>query len=149
MNLPTHPNESFRKRNPHLYPEYMKREHVFDRFVKEFDKHHPQPQPPKRIRQSTKPLMNKLEQEWLNYRVATCHDNPIPQSIGFRLGNGVVYWPDFVAPHFTSAWEIKGKQSLQDDSVVKIKVAARLYPSIRWVLVWKHNGQWQEQVVLP
>lgn len=108
-----------------------------------------QPKPTKRIRQSTKPLLNKLEQEWFDYATAIYHERIMPQSLGFRLGNGVVYWPDFVSHSFTHAWEIKGRQPIQDDSVVKIKVAARLYPQIKWSLVWKEGGHWKDQIVLP
>lgn len=104
----------------------------------------------KRIRQSSKPLLNKLEAEW-GEALKAAYSNPVPQSVGFRLGNGVVYWPDFVSLECCMAWEVKGNQPIQDDSVVKIKVAARLYPQITWVLVWrdKITKDWCEQVVLP
>lgn len=138
--IPTQVSESVRRKNPHLYGPAPVYDNTYERS-----------KPAKRIRQSSKPVLNKLEQGWLDYaKRQFAHERPImAQSIGFRLGNGVVYWPDFVSESFTHAWEIKGRQPIQDDSVVKIKVAARLFPQIEWRLVWKNfNGAWVEQKVL-
>jgi hypothetical protein len=104
----------------------------------------------KRIRQSEKPLMNKLETEWYqrpneDMRWMRC------QAITFKLANGVRFTPDFVwlcSSDRLRAYEIKGKHAW-DDSLVKLKFAATAYPQIEWYLCWKQNGQWQEQRVLP
>lgn len=110
--------------------------------------------PKKRIRQNTKGP-NKLEREamemlkaqkpWLIFRFHT---------LTVILANGVRYTPDIVAfnknPHIStmSCVEVKGKQ-MWDDAVVKVKVAAHEWPHIKWGLMWKENGQWQTQEVLP
>jgi hypothetical protein len=46
------------------------------------------------------------------------------------------------------AWEVKGPHSW-DDSIVKLKVAAHEWRAIRFVLIWKENGRWQQQEILP
>lgn len=115
----------------------------------------PCPKPPKRIRQSSKPLMNKLESEWLEvlktrFRIVTT------QSLRFMLGNGIWYKPDFVAwptglesqDLRMRAFEVKGPRAFRG-GFENLKVAAHQYPQIKWTLVWKQDGQWKEQVVLP
>jgi hypothetical protein len=119
---------------------------------------------PKRMRQRTKPLLNKLESAFLNLLFHRCQFTKIHcQAIRFQLANGMAYTPDLFAfdwpdhdessgnpvtwPH---AWEIKGPHAW-DDSIAKLKMAAKLYPEITWILAWKDKvtGQWQEQRVLP
>jgi hypothetical protein len=116
----------------------------------------PSPPKAKRIRQDSKPLLNKLEQEFFDYLTAEYDvENLRAQAITYRIGNGVRFTPDLTGhiwnppaePHFT-AWEVKGKHAW-DDALVKLKVAAGLYPEIDWILVWKENGEWKEQRVLP
>lgn len=158
-----HPiSESVRKRNPHLYPDLL--EPNMEKFVEQLAAAHPPPpkRQSKRIRQSSKPLMNKLETEfyqqlidrdkshsenWYHLRI---------QSKKFKIGNGVYYCPDFTAivtkrdedwGPTEYAFEVKG--FMRDDAAVKIKVAATTYPEISWFLVWKENGVWREQEVKP
>lgn len=120
--------------------------------------------PPKRIRQSSKPLLNKLEAEWLERLKA--HDpvtgwkgghngyafNIRSQAKRYRLGNGIWYKPDFTATVDLreTAWEVKGPRAFRG-GFENLKVAASLYPEIKWVLVWKDpaTGAWQRQEVLP
>ena len=143
---PQQVSESVRRLNPHLYSALNSHSVA--------PTTHPDPsggiKTPKRIRQSSKPLLNKLETEW-GEALKSAYSNPVPQAVGFRLGNGVVYWPDFVSLECCMAWEVKGNQPIQDDSVVKIKVAARLFPGITWILVWKDKvtKDWCTQKVLP
>ena len=107
---------------------------------------------PKRIRQSTKPLMNKLEGEFLAWlRAFYPSEKFYPQSIRFRLANGVTYSPDIVSFTWsdqTTVWEVKGKMAW-DDAIVKLKVFAAQYPEIRVRLAWKQNNRWEQQEVLP
>lgn len=51
------------------------------------------------------------------------------------------YTPDFLAvsKKFTM-YEIKG--FMRDDAMVKIKVAAELFPWFKWVLVTRKKGEW-------
>ena len=75
----------------------------------------------------------------------------IPQGMRFRLGNGIWYCPDFVRIPLDNlpmqAIEVKGPHAFRG-GFENLKVAANLYPEITWVLVWKDNGIWQEQIIL-
>lgn len=109
------------------------------------------PKPKKRIRQSSKPLSNKLEAECGHYlREKFPHAGVYEQAITLRLGNGVKYTPDWVVVSAlqTTVYEVKGKK-VWDDSVAKLKVAASLYHFWEWYLIWKDKDGWQTQVVLP
>ncbi len=103
---------------------------------------------PKRIRQSSKPLLNKLEQEFRNTRL--CGMGYHDQAIRFRLGNGIWYKPDFVwfGDGRVTAYEIKGPYAFRG-GYENLKVAASLYPEVRWTLAWKEGGLWKKQEVLP
>ena len=103
-----------------------------------------------RIRQDTKPLMNKLEAAWLSEVLKRTNPSARPQALKFRLGNGIAYKPDFVdfTGETVTCWEVKGPHAFRG-GFENLKVAAAAYPEIRWVLVWKVAGEWQQQVVLP
>src|SRR5512139_1038441 len=118
----------------------------------------PAPISAKRIRQSDKPLLNKLEAEFYEIIRHRYPNYPpvMPQAVKLKLANNCWYCPDFFAllwprdnaPSAPRAWEIKGKHAW-DDALVKIKVAAAAWPDIRFSLHWKDNGAWQEQEILP
>lgn len=108
-----------------------------------------------RIRQAKEPKLNKLEAEALEWLRATLSGYSVqPHALRLRLANGVVYTPDVIANPIClptarlRAYEIKGPHAW-DDSIVKLKVAAGTWPTIQFTLVWKQDGQWQEQIVLP
>jgi hypothetical protein len=129
----------FRKRNPHL----------FCKPVMDDDDAHQIAKPGKpRLRQKTKGP-NKLEAEWGKRLGSGGVDCVRHNAIAFRLANGVVYWPDWTGRvvGMPCAWEVKG--FMRDDAAVKLKVAASLYPEVRWFLVWKEGKEWKEQEVLP
>ena len=133
--------DAVRRRNPHLFGQVEVQA----------------PTPRTRLRQSSKPLMNKLEQEWFDI-VKRQHPNlpsPRPQAKTYRIGNGVRFTPDVTASIWPSdegaretAWEVKGRRAW-DDAIVKLKIAATTLPEVRWILVWKENGEWKEQIILP
>ena len=114
--------------------------------------------PGKRVRQSAKPLMNKLETEWLNIiKDRSPNYPPIRiQSLRFRLSRSSWYKPDFFAalwptpdgPAKATAWEVKGPHAFRG-GLENLKMAASLYPEVRWLLVWKESGSWKEQEILP
>lgn len=111
------------------------------------------PMPAKRIRQSTKPLSNPLETEFGQYLQANYPNASTKfyeQAITLRLGNGLKYTPDWVVciSLRTYCFEVKGKH-VWDDSIAKLKMAATVYPKWGWYLVWKQDGQWSMQKVLP
>lgn len=106
--------------------------------------------PKKRLRQSFKKI-NKLESEafsWLSYKLGS--DMLFTQAITFQIANGCKYTPDIV--FFTEignmfAYECKGKH-MWDDSIVKLKVAAKQFQKIQFFMMWKDRGIWQEQRIL-
>lgn len=106
--------------------------------------------PSRRLRQDHKPLMNKLEREYYDRFLRNETDLCI-QAVRFKLANGLWYKPDFFCPHLTSnpiGIEVKGPHAFRG-GFENLKMAAHQYPWIKWVLVWKDQGQWQEQTVLP
>ena len=119
----------------------------------------PNPKPGKRVRQSSRPLMNKLETEWfVQLNLKFFPGQIAAQALKFRLGNGIWYKPDFIvfgdtfngpSEYNAVAYEVKGPHSFRG-GMENLKVAAGLYRKISWRLVWKdENGQWREQEILP
>ncbi len=107
-------------------------------------------EPEKRIRQSTKPLMNGLETAFYNeFLLGRYPPEKIQiQAITVRLANGLRYTPDFFTLSDLIAWEVKGKW-VDGDSFPKLKMAAAVFPEVRWWLAWKTENGWQRQDVLP
>lgn len=119
----------------------------------------------KRIRQDTKPLMNKLEQEWFNHLAADSKITMLrPQALRFKLANGAWYKPDITGwvsvvpvvpavpgPAVLTAWECKGPSQMKnvDRGMLALKCAAAQWPEIKFILVWKQDGVFRTQEVLP
>lgn len=110
----------------------------------------------KRIRQSTKPLLNNLEEEFMLTLVPQFDEAGwivVPQSIRFRLANGLYYKPDFLVigqPGVSTmvGYEVKGPHAFRG-GFENLKMAAHQYTWITWVLAWKDDGNWMYQTVLP
>lgn len=108
------------------------------------------PKTAKRIRQSSKPLMNGLEKDYLLQLICGIPPSKIKaQAVTLKLANGLRYTPDFFAFHDGKimAWEVKGAFAYED-SIVKLKVAAVAWPEIQFTLAWKKGGVWKEQRIL-
>lgn len=116
----------------------------------------------KRIRQSSKPLMNKLEQDWFNYlsRTLPADIRLRAQAKKYRLANGSWYKPDMTATTLDlgpalwreTAWECKGPKQMKGISrgMLTLKFAASAWPEVRFVLVYKdESGNWKQENVLP
>lgn len=107
-----------------------------------------------RVRQSSKPLMNKLESDCFAMLAATgLFDRLRAQAKRFRLGNGIWFKVDITGIDTRdgrdTAWEVKGPHAWQS-GIQPLKVAAGLYPEIRWLLIWKgEKGAWKQQEILP
>lgn len=110
----------------------------------------------KRIRQRSGSKLNKLEHEFLGYLEFNMRQHShYAQSLTFLLANGVRFTPDFISisklTGMMIAHETKGY--MRDDAAVKIKVAASVFPLIKWNLVTKlgkrKGGGWQIDEVLP
>jgi hypothetical protein len=110
----------------------------------------------KRISQSSKPEMNKLETECFEMlkRQFPQFPAPRPQAIKFKLARNAFYKPDLFSFSWVggrpTAWEVKGMRGKNiDRGKLALKVAASAWPEIRFVLAWKDNGQWFNQEILP
>ena len=107
----------------------------------------------KRIRQRSGPLMNKLEAEWFEILKASGWMNNLrPQARRYKLGNGIWYKPDITGNDTRdgreTAYEVKGPHAFRG-GFENLKVAAGLWQEVKWILVWKKDGDWQQQEVLP
>lgn len=117
-----------------------------------------------RIRQD-RSQPNKLEREWMGRLLLDFPDEQFHfNAMRFRLGNGVWYKPDFFCfDHYwpedasrsfkgiharPTAWEVKGPKAWRGGFEF-LKIAAHAWPKVRWVLVWKDDGGWNEEEVLP
>jgi hypothetical protein len=97
--------------------------------------------------------MNKTEALFFAHLKATHPGAWIEREpVALKLGNGVRYNPDFMVADSAgssqlTAYEVKGH--MRDDAAVKLKVAARLFPFIRFVLVWRDRraGTWATQEI--
>lgn len=105
--------------------------------------------PGKRLRQDSKPLMNKLEQKWAAVLAAKLKGNKIhAQAIRFKLANGIWFKVDFCSFELETCWEVKGPHAFRG-GFENLKCAADRYPEFQWLLVWQEDGSWREQRVLP
>lgn len=112
----------------------------------------------KRLRQNASGL-NKTEAAFFVHLSNTfLAGRVLTQCVTLKLANGVRYTPDFTVTRdatnghsepvtAVSAYEVKG--FMRDDAAVKLKVAASLYPWIKFHLVSKRKGGgWDVQEVL-
>jgi len=129
------------KGNAHLFPG-MNPHYIGTKVV---------PDSPKRIRQSGRPVLNKLESEFLAYQQARYPGVIFRcQAITFKLANGLRFTPDIVNLEDGIAWEVKGPHAF-DGALDKLKMAAAVYKEFSWLLAWKYKptGVWTVQQVLP
>ena len=87
--------------------------------------------------------LNKTERAFLEY-LRREHRWIGVQCLTLKLGDDCRYTPDLWthgSDGFT-AWEVKG--FWRDDAKVKIKVAARIYPMIRFIVVSKDRDGWTQ-----
>lgn len=97
--------------------------------------------------------LNKTEAAFAEWLRETYRTEPMREGLGFRLGNGCVYWPDFITfQSFPSvrAYEVKG--FMRDDAAVKIKAAATRFPSVQFFLAFRDKSKpsgWRIEEVLP
>jgi len=136
-------SEATRKRNPELYG-------VKSITVTNYS---PVKKEAKRIRQDEKPLLNKLESQWLHILKIKYPDVEIrAQSWRVRIANGSWFKVDFCAliNGRWTAWECKGPKQGKNVArgTLALKCAAGIYSEVDWILVWKEDGKWQEQKVL-
>ena len=112
------------------------------------------PKPPQRIRQSSKPLLNKLETSCLRDVLEPMYPSQriVSQGMRVKIAGSAWYKVDFWVPAVQEAHEVKGPKVMknqQSRQMLALKVAATTWPEIKWFLHWHENGQWQSQIVLP
>lgn len=106
---------------------------------------------------SDEAALNKTEKRWLEilrsrgFAFVGIHTHTL------KLAHDCRYTPDFFtvdSANYSNAdygmvfWEVKGKH-IWEDSLIKIRTAARIFPFYRFVLAqWKDN-QWTEKVIRP
>lgn len=115
-----------------------------------------------RLRQKHGPALNKTEAaflDWLRLSPEGEGREILPQSVTLLIANGCRYTPDFFLPPVWRgkvhggitplAYEVKG--FMREDAAVKLKVAARTYPWIRFYLVSRKGRAhpWRIQEILP
>jgi hypothetical protein len=108
-------------------------------------------QPKRRLRQSQKPLLNKLETQFWAHLCAAYPPNTIHcQAKRYELARGIWYKPDFVVTYAGQeiAYEVKGPKVFRG-GFENLKVAARVWPEVRFVLTWKAEKAWGFQAILP
>ena len=94
--------------------------------------------------------LNKLERAWLAVLRERGADWIGIEPFGLKLAsNRCRYHPDFITlvDGQLTAWETKG--FMRDDAFTKLKVAAREYPFIRFILVKREGGRWIETEINP
>jgi hypothetical protein len=129
--LPSTPSKSTLTRNPHLWPAQELTKGV---------------QVPKTQNIATEEQrLNKTERRFLAILRARHGQNVRVQAITLVLANRCRYTPDFSVCFFGKLilWEIKGG-FIREDSWIKLKMAARLYPEFDFVMAQWKNGEWTE-----
>jgi hypothetical protein len=94
--------------------------------------------------------LNKTEAAFLAYLRGLGVQNIAIQAVTFKIGDDCRYTPDFISVNEgrIEAWEVKG--FFRDDAKVKIKVAARMFRWVCFVLVFREKGGgWTMKRVLP
>jgi len=94
--------------------------------------------------------LNKTEAAYLEYLKRLNMPWIGVQSLRLRLANNTTYTPDFIVidkEGVINAREVKG--FWRDDARVKIKVAARLYPWMRFTAATKNKSGWEHEEIKP
>lgn len=127
MKLPDNPSDAVRRRNLHL-----------------FAKQASAPEQLKQACSTDEAKLNKTEREFF-VQLRRLHPGCRigVQDLTFKLAHDCRYTPDFTLwddDGRLTVWEVKG--FWRDDAKVKIKVAARLFPHVRFIVVRKAAHSW-------
>jgi hypothetical protein len=94
--------------------------------------------------------LNKTERAYLALLRRQGHQWVGVQNVTLKLGDDCRYTPDFTVINAEGkllALEVKG--FFRDDAKVKVKVAARLYPFIKFYVVRKEKDRFAHELVKP
>lgn len=143
--LPTNISEAVRRRNPNLFK------------TPQCVKEHPAPPPSSdvpaclEVRPSSDEMhLNKTEREYLMFIRHLGFSWVGVQNITLKLGHDCRFTADFVTIDkngHIQAREVKG--FMRDDALVKLKVAARMFPFLEFIVVRKTKGGWDHTTVKP
>lgn len=93
--------------------------------------------------------LNRTERAFYDYLQAFKPQWLGVQGVTLKIGDDCRYTPDFVCLHAEQtkliAYEVKG--FMRDDALVKLKVAARQYRWIEFVVVKKIKNSWELKTV--
>lgn len=94
--------------------------------------------------------LNKTERAYLAFLLRLDDVWVGVQNLTFKLANDCRFTPDFCAIDQRGKMrciDVKGFQ--REDALIKIKVAARLFPFVLFVIVKKNGTGWDHQEVMP
>jgi hypothetical protein len=96
------------------------------------------------------PVMNKLEAAFWERLQRAGYEAAYHEPFKLRLAGHCHYSPDFAgvasSPVAWDVFEVKGPR-VWEDSIIKLRVAASLYPSFRFYLVKRPKKMWTVQAV--
>ena len=94
--------------------------------------------------------LNKTETAYLGWLRALGDDWIGIQCLTIKLGADCRYTPDFWAidKEGMRAIDVKGGHTWED-SLIKLRVAARLYPMFRFLIARKDGAGWKHTAILP
>lgn len=141
--LPTNISEAVKRRNPNLFK------------TPQCVKEHPAPKTAfvtaTALAVSTdEGKLNKTERQYLVFLRHLGFTWIGIQNVTLKLAHDCRYTPDFVvvdSAGYIQAREVKG--FMRDDALVKLKVAARMFPFIEFIVVRKTKGGWNHTTVKP
>lgn len=94
--------------------------------------------------------LNKTERAYLAFLLRLDDVWVGVQNLTFKLANDCRFTPDFSAIDARGKMrciDVKGFQ--REDALIKIKVAARMFPFVLFVIVKKNGTGWDHQEVMP
>jgi len=103
--------------------------------------------PAKRVRQSSKPLMNKTELRWAAELKARQIGYVLEQAITLRLDPPFKsYRPDIavVCAGEVRFWEVKAPHRFAQKGIAKAALAAKTYPQFEFTLAMWDGKRWEE-----
>jgi hypothetical protein len=94
--------------------------------------------------------LNRTERVWLQVLRAQGFDPIHVQAVTLKLAHDTRYTPDFMVVHAGAVEFHEVKGFMREDAHVKIKVAARLFPWARFIVVRKTGATgWTREEVKP
>jgi hypothetical protein len=137
--LPSNPAESFKRVNPHIYGEMPEVSPVITSLSTAFA--------PAASTDVAK--LNKTERAYHEYLKLKRYDWLGVQCVTLKLADDTRLTPDFA--YITNGMfylvDVKGFQ--REDALIKMKVAARMFPWAQFLIVKKTKTGWDEKRVKP